>query len=442
MLLALAANGPAQAAQKYASLIADAATGNVIHARHIDQKRYPASLTKMMTLYLVFDALDEGKLTLDQRLRVSRHAAGKPASKLWLKAGRQIKVKDAVLAVITKSANDAATVLAEAVGGNEVVFARQMTRKARALGMKSTNFRNATGLPHRKQTTTARDMAVLARALMLHHADKFDLFATKSFVWKGRRHTNTNNLLGRYKGANGIKTGYIRASGFNLVATVERNGHQVIGIVMGGRSPQRRDKHLVKLLDRSFAKLKHGTQLTETTILGVPQPHLKGQPGLASDRKDYFLAMRDRNSKATLLAAVLPRPNLNPKRVPSAAPVQLASVSLPVTPNLKPAKTGKPSVRVARATTGGGQDWAVQVGATSSYDAALNLAATAITKAPALLAASQINVAEGPGGQKPLYRARLEKLSRQQANRLCDVLTRKSMSCMVIKPGDARMASL
>ncbi len=250
---ALLTAAPAQA--KYAAVVIDAETGEVLHARNSNTRNYPASLVKMMTLYMVFDALEKRKLKLNQGLRVSRRAAGMPPSKLGLRRGQTIRVKEAILALVTKSANDVAVVVAEAIGRTESQFAQKMTRKARQLGMKRTTFRNASGLPNRRQLSTARDMATLARALIRDFPQYYYFFATKSFKYRGRTYRNHNKLLRTYKGADGIKTGYIRASGYNLVASSVRNGRRVIAVVFGGKTSRSRNRHTASLLDRGFKRL-------------------------------------------------------------------------------------------------------------------------------------------------------------------------------------------
>ena len=238
---------------RYASIVIDEQTGKVLHASNPDRQRYPASLTKMMTLYMVFDALDRGKLKLNQRLRVSRRAQGMAPSKLGLKRGQSITVKDAILALITKSANDVAVVVAESLGKTEINFAKMMTRKARTLGMRKTRFRNASGLPNRRQVSTARDMATLARKLITDFPQFYHLFKTQRFSYKRRTYRNHNRLLRAYPGVDGIKTGYIRASGFNLVASTKRYGRRLIGVVFGGKSAKSRDRHMRKLFERAYA---------------------------------------------------------------------------------------------------------------------------------------------------------------------------------------------
>ena len=241
---------PAQA--KYASFIINENTKRVYYTANADTRNYPASLTKIMTLYMIFDALKTKKISMNTKFKVSRRATRQPPSKLNLSAGSSISVKHAILALITKSANDVATVVAENLGKSERNFARLMTKKAKKLGMKRTTFKNASGLPNRGQLSTARDMATLGMAIRKNHSVFFKLFKTKSFIYKGTRYSNHNNLLGSYSGTDGIKTGYTHASGFNLVASVERNGQRIIGVVFGGKKARSRDKHMIKLLNRHF----------------------------------------------------------------------------------------------------------------------------------------------------------------------------------------------
>ena len=237
---------------KYASFIINENTKRIYHNANADTRNYPASLTKIMTLYLVFDALKSKKISMNSKFKVSKRATRQPPSKLNLSAGSNITVKNAILALVTKSANDVATVIAENLGKSERNFARLMTRKAKKLGMTRTTFRNASGLPNRGQLSTARDMATLGIAIRKNHPNFFKLFKTKSFIYKGIKYTNHNNLLGSYSGTDGIKTGYTNASGFNLVASVERNGQRIIGVVFGGKKARSRDKHMVTLLNKYF----------------------------------------------------------------------------------------------------------------------------------------------------------------------------------------------
>ena len=241
---------------KYASLVIDSKTGELLHAVNENTRNYPASLTKLMTLYLLFEALEQKRFGLSTRLKVSRKAANRPASRLGLKPGQSIKVKDAIVAIIVKSANDVATVIAESIGKDERRFALLMTAKARKLGMSRTTFRNASGLPHRGQMSTAKDMAVLTRAIIEDFPKYYHLFSRETFTFNGRTYRTHNKVLKTFRGAEGMKTGYIRASGYNLITTAKRNGRRIIGVVFGGNTSRARNYHMKKLLSRAFKKEK------------------------------------------------------------------------------------------------------------------------------------------------------------------------------------------
>ncbi len=280
--LALAAGpllSPAPAQARYAAIVIDADTGAVLHTVNADTRNYPASLTKMMTLYLLFERIEQRRLGLADRMPVSRRAANRAPSKLGLRMGQRILVRDAIGTLITKSANDAATVVAEEIGGSERRFARMMTAKARELGMARTNFRNASGLPNRRQTSTARDMARLAGALMRDFPRQYPYFRLRSYRYDGRKFHNHNRLLGSYRGMDGIKTGYIRASGFNIAASAIRDGKRLIAVVFGGKSARWRDRHVARLLNRGFAALREGPDggrgIRGSKTRSVPAPRAK-----------------------------------------------------------------------------------------------------------------------------------------------------------------------
>lgn len=241
---------------RYAALVVDANTGHVLYERNAGDIRYPASLTKMMTLYLAFDALKKGKLSLDQSLSVSAKAAGQPQTNISLDAGDSLPLRVAIESVVVRSANDSAMVLAEALGGTEWNFALMMTKKARELGMKNTVFRNPNGLPDNQQHTTAYDMARLAIALRRDFPEYYHYFKKQSFTYNGVTYPGHNRVLDRFPGADGVKTGYIRASGFNLVTSVKRDGYNVVAVVMGGASAASRDDQMVSLLSQTFARLE------------------------------------------------------------------------------------------------------------------------------------------------------------------------------------------
>ncbi len=241
---------------RYAALVIDPDADRILYSRNADKLRHPASLTKMMTLFMLFEALDRRELALSDRLWVSKHAYGQAPSKLGLKPGQSITVEEAILGLVTKSANDVAVVVAEALGGTEWTFAKKMTARARELGMRNTTFRNASGLHHRSQVTTARDMARLARRLQLEFPRFYSYFSVARFQYRDRSYRNHNRLLVDYQGTDGIKTGYIRASGFNLVASVKRGDHRLIAVVFGGRTAKSRDHHITELLNTGFARLR------------------------------------------------------------------------------------------------------------------------------------------------------------------------------------------
>ena len=240
----------AHANPKYAAIVVDGTTGAVLHASRADQRRYPASLAKIMTLYIAFEEMDAGRLAPTTPISISANAAAQPASKLGLPAGATIPAEKAILALVVKSANDIATATAEHIAGSEPAFARRMTETAHRLGMRATQFANASGLPDERQYTTARDMALLGRRIRLDFPHHYPYFSHAQFSFRGKTHRGHNRLVRSYEGADGIKTGYIRASGFNLVSSVERDGRRLLAVVMGGRTAKRRDDHSVALLNK------------------------------------------------------------------------------------------------------------------------------------------------------------------------------------------------
>lgn len=240
--------------EKYAAIVVDANTGRVLFEKNSRDARYPASLTKMMTLYLLFEALDAGRVSLDTQIPVSAYAAKRPPSKIGFKPGQSIDVRSAILALAVRSANDVAAAVGEYLGGSEERFAAMMTAKARALGMQSTTFRNASGLPDEGQRTTAHDMAILGMALRRHFPHHYHYFSNREFTFAGKVIRGHNNLLGKVVGADGLKTGYIRASGFNLVTSVGRGGRRIVAVVMGGETAKSRDAHMEELIELYLPK--------------------------------------------------------------------------------------------------------------------------------------------------------------------------------------------
>ncbi|EFH11403.1 serine-type D-Ala-D-Ala carboxypeptidase, partial [Pseudoroseomonas cervicalis ATCC 49957] len=275
-LLLLAMGALPAAAQiggaRYSAIVMDAATGEELVSVNAGASRYPASLTKMMTLYMMFEAMQQGRMTLSTRIPVSRHAAGQEPSKLGLKPGSSISARDAILALVTKSANDVAAAVAEHLGGSEVQFGRLMTRRAQSLGMRDTSFRNASGLPDANQVTTARDMALLSRALIRHFPQHYAYFNARSFSWRGQTIRSHNRVLAEYDGADGLKTGFIRASGFNLASSAERGGVRLIVVVFGGATSRERDDHVMALFDRGFQERGRGSDMMVAGRAGAPLP--------------------------------------------------------------------------------------------------------------------------------------------------------------------------
>lgn len=242
------------ASEKYAAIVVDANTGRVLYERNAQDPRYPASLTKMMTLYMLFEAIDDGRISLDTQIPVSEYAARRPPSKLGLKAGQSVDVRSAILALCVRSANDVAAAVGEYFGGSEDRFAALMTAKARSLGMHGTTFRNASGLPDAAQRTTARDMAILSMALRKRFPHHYHYFGNREFAYAGKVIRGHNDLLGRVAGVDGLKTGYIRASGFNLATSAGRGGRRIVAVVMGGETARARNAHMEELIEMYLPK--------------------------------------------------------------------------------------------------------------------------------------------------------------------------------------------
>lgn len=256
----------------YSALVMEVETDRVLYAQDPDELRHPASLTKMMTLYLLFEAVSRGQFGLQDTMVASAFAVSKPPSRLGLKPGDTLTVEEGILGLVTQSANDAATVIAETLGGSEAMFADMMTQKARQLGMNNTVFRNAQGLPDPDQWTTARDMYKLGKALIKNFPQFYPYFATESFWFRDRSFHNHNHLLGKCEGVDGIKTGFINSSGFNLVASSKRNGVRLIGVVFGGPTHHRRDVHMQEILDDGFAQLEGHEPSVHMASFAVPTP--------------------------------------------------------------------------------------------------------------------------------------------------------------------------
>ncbi|WP_417453729.1 serine hydrolase [Kiloniella sp.] len=390
---------PAQA--KYASLVIDAHTGEVLYSRNADTRNYPASLTKMMTLYMAFDALEKGKLTMKQKLPVSKRAAGMAPSKLGLRYKSTISTKDVIMALVTKSANDAAVVMAEAIGGKETTFARMMTKKAHALGMTRTTFRNASGLPNRGQLSTARDMSKLAIALKRDFPQYYHLFSTQSYKYKNRSYRNHNKLLASYQGTDGIKTGYTRASGFNLVASVVRNERRLIGVVFGGKTGRSRDRHMKEILDKSFKRV-----------------------GITQVAKLPAAPKRNPRRESVIVSA--------PPQ-PAPQPILTASAGLSLPGQIAPEQIA--AVQPVGSAVQEITDWGIQVGAFKNYEPAKMAADQALAQIKSTPTSTQVHIQQVDKAEGSLYRARLKGLDEVAARNACRELKQQRMSCVAVPPG-------
>ncbi|MDE1147873.1 MAG: D-alanyl-D-alanine carboxypeptidase [Azospirillaceae bacterium] len=437
-LLACWALTPVTAFAKYAAIVVDAETGQVLHSAGADTENYPASLTKMMTLYLLFDALDSGRVTLDQSFKVSAHAQAQAPSKLGLEAGDTIRVRDAILALVTKSANDVAVVVAENLGGSEPRFAQMMTAKAHALGMSRTTFRNASGLPNLAQHTTARDLARLAQALIHNHEKQYAYFKTESFTYNGDTMANHNHLMSRYPGMDGIKTGFINASGFNLVGSAVQNGRRLVAVVMGGSSAVWRDNRMADLLDEGFAS-KPGAIVTAEAPILPPGRAGRAAPVQVADaaaNDDQSASQGDEDEDE----AKPPRPagvRLASAAGKAAKAVGKAAESVADHTLLAaPAEAASEGMALPKAKTIPA-GWSIQVGAFNDRAAGQAAIARVTQKTKGLLNAAVPNVQEIPTAKRTLFRARLAGLSEKTARAACAQLTRQRQDCIALPPGSS-----
>jgi len=317
---------------KFASIIVDGNSGAVLQSNNPDGIRHPASLTKIMTLYLLFERLESGKMKLDTEMPVSQHAADQDPTKLNLRTGQTIRVEDAIKGLVTRSANDAAVVIAEAIAGDEDDFAQMMTRKARSLGMSRTVYRNANGLPNDEQVTTARDQATLGRAIQERFPRYYRYFATSTFNWRGQSIRNHNHLLGSVEGVDGIKTGYTRASGFNLVSSMRRGNRHLIGVVLGGRSGGSRDAIMRNLLAENLEK-----GATTRTVIAVTERN-------GGDASAEVADASDTPARPAAPVQAAPAPESAPSRL-AARLSTLAAATAAVPPAPPKPEASKPEVR-------------------------------------------------------------------------------------------------
>ncbi len=369
----------ARAAQ-HAWIVISARTGRILTEHNANSPHYPASLTKMMTLYLTFQALKDKRITLDTRFRVSRHAASMQPTKLGLIPGQTVPVRDLILGIVTQSANDAAVVLAEGLAGSEPAFAQRMTRMAHAMGMDRTHFDNASGLPDPRNISTAADLAILARHLYLDFPQYYHYFSVRTFTYHGRTFSTFDHLMERYPGMDGIKTGFIDASGFNLASSAVRDGRRLIGVVLGGQTARSRDNQMAALLNAAFAE--HAAP--------APQP-IFAQRKTKDRTALHALARRAEHTLATL------------------SPIGRAEAATA-------------SDRVQR-------KWVIQVGAYMQHAAAVHAGETARARLPAELHKPLIVVAER-ARRGAIYKARIIDLTRREAQSACHVLHRAHRDCL------------
>ncbi|EJZ20499.1 D-alanyl-D-alanine carboxypeptidase [Rhizobium sp. Pop5] len=425
LTVTLAVSAPLAALAGSASLVLDARTGKVLAAENADTLNHPASLTKMMTLYLTFEALKRGNISWDTQVAMSKYAAARPPTKLGVKAGGTITVREAVYGMIVKSANDAAAAMAEKLGGSESGFARMMTAKARQLGMSRTVFVNASGLPDSSQVTTARDMSTLAVALMRNYPNEYRLFSVASFNFRGRTVRGHNNLMYRYQGMDGIKTGYTNASGFNLVSAVKDGNRRVVGVVFGGRTARSRDDKMAALLDRYLGRASSSGGAGLVASVGATEPV---EVASAADASDVPVPLNARRPAGE------PAPkNLAPKNL---AANSLAYADDAVVPLERPTAmdeilTADKAAKTSAEKADG--NWQIQISAAPSADAARALLNQAKSEGGApLVSASPYTEAVGQGANK-IYRARFVGFaSKDAAESACDALKQRSYDCMLL----------
>lgn len=474
-------NADAEAANpKYAGIVVDAKTGNVLYSENADRLQYPASLTKMMTLYMTFEALEQGRIRLDTPVPFSAHASAQAPTKLGVRAGGTITVEQGILGLVTLSANDAATALGEMLGGgSEDRFAQLMTAKAHALGMTRTTYRNANGLPNTAQMTTARDQARLGIALRQHFPQYYGYFSTRAFKFGSRTIRSHNRLVGSVRGVDGIKTGYTRAAGFNLVSSVQVDGKSIVGVVMGGASTPARDAQMRNLIASYLPKAssrggssaliaqaapapvmivtpapvqpKKAQQMAKTITAAQPPisaaadlslPHKGPLPDARYQVAETEVAYAETaapKSDNPLVAQPMPAPTkvktmafkpqaavAAPKPMPASMPSEQGDTSVD---NVTTAST-TPSPTRAASTSNGPTGWVVQVGVSPSRQMAMDLLEGAKSKGgKALASAKPFAVAYAAGGDQ-LYRARFGGFDDQRdAVNACKALKKAGIKC-------------
>ncbi|KAB2669498.1 D-alanyl-D-alanine carboxypeptidase [Brucella intermedia] len=428
------------AGDRYAAIVIDANTGKTLFASNADAQRYPASLTKMMTLYMLFEAMQAGRMSKDTRIPVSAYAAARPPTKIGFRPGQSIRAEDAALAMITKSANDVATAVGEYLGGSEERFAQMMTAKARRLGMRNTTFRNASGLPNMAQHTTARDMAILSIALRQHFPNEFSYFSRRSFVFRGQTINGHNRLLGRVEGVDGIKTGYTNASGYNLASSVSLDGRRLVAVVMGGNTGASRDAHMAQLIrkylpmatrSRNAAPLVAMRNDAPQVVASVDLPKAKNAPvpvtREAAAVEDFINNESGEGDSDQPQVLALAAPTARPAALAAQAairPTPKAAVPSAQAQDVDPVTT-------ASAPAAGG--WAIQIGSLPSEGQARDMLAKASATAGGTLRAASPYTETFSKGSATFYRARFVGFSSKQAAwDACASLKKKNFGCYAV----------
>lgn len=427
VILAFAGAAAARADERYAAIVIDAASGEVLHARHADAPRRPASLVKLMTLYLAFEAVEAGALAFDDVLVASDAAADAPRVRLGLDAGEQITVDEAVRALIVASANDAAIVLAQALADDEAAFAELMNARAASLGMTRTRFANASGLPDADQISTARDMARLAAALRADFPQYYPLFSLRTLDWDGRRIGGHNHVLDMVEGADGLKTGYIDASGYNVAASAVRDGRRLDVVVMGGPSAATRDAHAAALFEAGFAYL---AERDAGPAAAPPEPP---EPPADRDNAALILASYEEDPEP-------PAPQTPRLRIvlvgPDGQTLEAPADAEPAPPPPRPLAPGEPPVAAEAAAPPDRApgDWSIQVGAFSSAERARERLEEVARAAPDALAGARLVVAPASEPPSDLWRARFSGFTRPGAQAACDAVRAADARCFVVGP--------
>lgn len=394
---------------RYAAIVMDARTGEVLYEKRADNARYPASITKVMTLYMAFEALSEGRLKTSDRIVVSPRAAAASPTKLGLRAGETISVEDAMRSIAVKSANDMAVALAEKLGGAESRFAEQMTMKARELGMSSTRFTNASGLPDSRQVTTARDLATLSRAVMRDYPQYYSYFSARNFTYRGVTMRNHNKLLAQMPGVDGIKTGFTNASGFNLAASAVRDGHRLIAVVLGGSSGAARDETVEDLLQTGFSVIKR-RQLGERIV--VAQNYFEKTPSYTTGPINRAPVEQGDGEQDGVSIQLTNNPSAK----------SYASLT-----KVEPSMPAKKKAAASAAHKAKG-DFVVQVGAFRQKAQAKEHQATMNKRYSAILSDGAPEIGERDDGY---YRVRYTGWTQEDARAACKALRAKAQACLV-----------